>query len=168
VRRAVTALVTLWIAVAGCGGDDEGESRDNPPMAGTSEAQACPPEATQALETAKAQFAEHDFDGAFATLRPLRDCPQVEQRYEEYRPEAARITLQVARDRLREARGREDSPQPAVSIAANSVKYYPTAEAKRFLAQVEKELAEFKRIHGAKPDEEPGGPPPGAGSGGPP
>ena len=168
-RRSAALICALVLGLGGCGGDDDdGGSAGDPPEAGTSQAQACPPEVEQALAEAKAKFDEHDFDGAFATLRPLRDCPEVAERYEAYRPEAAKITLQVARDRLAEVHKRKDSPQPAVSIAKNSIKYYPTEEARRFLARVEKELAEFKRIHGAKPDEEPGGPPAGAGEGGPP
>lgn len=168
-RRAATVLSAIALGLSGCGGDGDDEpAGGDPPAAGTSEAQACPPEAEQALTTAKAMFDEHDFDGAFATLRPLRDCPRVEERIQDYRPRAAKITLKVAKDRFAEARRANDSPQPGVSIARNSLKYYPTPEARAFLKKAERALAAFKRKYGEKPDEEPGGPPAGAGSGGPP
>ena len=168
-RAAMVLSAVVALGLAACGGDDdEPTTASDPPAAGTSEAQACPPAVDGALETAEAMFAEHDFDGAFATLRPLRDCPRVEEQIQEYRPEAARITLGVAKKRFREARRINDSPQPGVSIARNSLKYYPTPEARAFLKKAERDLAAFKRKYGEKPDEEPGGPPAGAGSGGPP
>lgn len=166
--RSAALLTALALAFAGCGGNDDDEARDTTPAAGAPSAQACPPEVDKALEEAAFLFNEDDFDGTFATLRPFRDCERVERQYQEYRPQAAATTLKVARGRFADAKKRKDSPQPAVSIAKNSIKYFPTDEAKEFLAEAEAALAEFKRINGPKPDEEPGGPPAGAGEGGPP
>lgn len=166
--RSAALLTCLVLGLAGCGGDGENEARDGAPAAGTSEAQACPPQVDKALKDAAFLFNEDDFDGTFATLRPFRDCERVEAKYQEYRPKAAEITLKVAKDRFAEAKKTKDSPQSAVSISKNSLKYFPTPEAKEFLAEAEAALAEFKRINGPKPDEEPGGPPAGAGEGGPP
>lgn len=156
------------IAAAGCGGDDDsgGDGRERP-LAGTSEAQACPPETREALEAAQELMAAEDFDGTFARLRPLRDCPEVAERLDGHRRAAARRMLEIARARRREARDRDLSPQAAVAIATTSIRYHPTEEAERFLRRVKRELADFKRTHGPEPDDD-DGPPPGAGEGGPP
>ena len=164
------AAVLFVLGLAGCGGGEDNGS-DGPEGAATPAAQACPPQADEALRDAAVMVQSDDFDGAFATLKPYLDCPEVKERYEKYRPVAARRTLRVARARLDEALskpGPDNSPQAAVSIARVALRYYPTEEAKAFLRRAEAELAKFKAKYGPKPDEEPGGPPPGAGEGGPP
>ena len=164
------AALCVALSLAGCGGDDDDE--DGGPDSGSSPAaQTCPPRAEEALDDAAFAMKSDDFDGAFAMLKPYLDCPEVKRRYESYRPIAARTTLRVARRRLAEAiedPGPDNSPQAAVSLARNSLRYYPTAEARELLRRAEAELAEFKAKYGPRPDEEPGGPPEGAGEGGPP
>jgi hypothetical protein len=169
-HRLSLAAVIAAVAVAGCG-DDNDDSGNSPERAETPSAQACPPEAAQAQEDAAFMMKSDDFDGALATIKPFLDCPEVKQLETEYRATAAKTTLKIARKRLEEARksnSEEDSPQPAVSLARNSLRYKETAEAREFLAEAEAELATFKEKYGPKPDEEAGGPPPGAGDGGPP
>jgi hypothetical protein len=167
---ALTPLAAA-LAVGACGGDGAGGGGGGPDQAGTPAAQACSPQADQALKDAAFAMRSDDFDGALATIEPYLDCPKVERREQRYRVVAARTTLRIARERLAEATrtpGPDNSPQAAVSLARNSLRYHETPEARALLRRAQAALAAFKRRYGPKPDEEPGGPPPGAGDGGPP
>lgn len=169
-HRLTLAAAVAALALAGCGGDDNDEP-ETPERAETPSAQACPPQADQALEQADFAMKSDDFDTALARTKPYLECPEVAERDAEYRTIAARTTLKIARKRLAEANrrsGPDDSPQAAVSLARNSLRYKETAEARAFLEKAEAALAAFKEEYGPRPDEEAGGPPPGAGEGGPP
>ncbi|HEX2085098.1 MAG TPA: hypothetical protein VHF89_05405 [Solirubrobacteraceae bacterium] len=169
-HRSTLAALIAALAVAGCGGDDNDDD-SGPERAGTPAAQACPPQAEQAMEQAAFAMKSDDFDAALATLKPYLGCPEVKAREAEYRKTAARTSLRIARRHLATARrtaGPDNSPQAAVSLARNSLRYHETPEARAFLKEAETELARFKEKYGPRPDEEPGGPPPGAGEGGPP
>ena len=174
-RRTTTlAAVLAALALGACGGDDNGDGGDSPggpDSAGTPAAQACPPQADQALEDAEFAMKSDDFDGALAAIKPYLECPKVKEAEAGYRTIAARTTLRIARARLAEATrkpGPDNSPQAAVSLARNSLRYEETPEARAFLKKAEAQLAAFKEKYGPRPDEEPGGPPAGAGDGGPP
>lgn len=165
----LAALVSALLLVA-CG-EDDGGGGDGPDRAQTPSAQACPPEAEQALREADAAVAEDDFDGALATIKPYRDCPRVAEAESEYRDVAARTTLRIARKHLEtylENPNPDNSPQAALSLSRNSLRYKETPEARELYERAQRELAKFKERFGERPDEEPGGPPPGAGEGGPP
>ena len=165
-RPCTPAAVLVTFALAGCGGDnDDATNREAPERAETPAAQACPPQTDQILDDAAFRMSHDDFDGAFAVMDEVKEVET------DYRAIAARTTLRIARARLREAERANDndtSPQPAVSLARNSIRYKDTPEARAFLKKAEAALAAFKRKYGPRPDEEPGGPPPGAGEGGPP
>ncbi|MDQ3740941.1 MAG: hypothetical protein M3389_08365 [Actinomycetota bacterium] len=168
-RLTLTAAIAA-LALAGCGGGDDDEP-ESPERSETPAAQACPPQADQALEQADFAMKSDDFDTALARTKPYLECPKVRAAEEEYRDVAARTTLKIARKRLAEANaseGPDNSPQAAVSLARNSLRYKETPEARAFLQKAEAALAAFKEKYGPRPDEEPGGPPPGAGEGGPP
>ncbi|HEX8083706.1 MAG TPA: hypothetical protein VF529_05395 [Solirubrobacteraceae bacterium] len=167
--RRTASLVALLAALgpSACGGDDDGGG-SAPDRAETPAAQACPPETDQLLADAKQRMSHDDFDGAFAVMKRAADCPRVQERLVEYKERAAAKTLEIARRQLRNAHRRNDSPQAAVSLARNSLKYKETPQARAFYEKALRELNAFKRAHGEKPDEEPGGPPAGAGEGGPP
>lgn len=170
--RTSSLLAALLIALtlAACGGDSD-DGGDEPDRAETPSAQACPPEADQALDEAEVAMEGDDFDGALATIKPYLDCPKVEEAEARYRDTAARTTLRIARKHLRTALENpnpDNSPQAAVSLARNSLRYKETPEGRELFERAERELAKFKRRFGERPDEEPGGPPPGAGEGGPP
>ena len=168
--RSLSAAALAAVALAGCGGDDNDDG-GGPERAGTPASQACSPQADQALEDAAFAMKSDDFDAALATIKPYLECPKVKQRETRYRETAARTTLRIARRRLAEANstpGPDNSPQAAVSLARNSLRYKETPEAREFLQRAEAALAAFKEKYGPRPDEEPGGPPPGAGEGGPP
>ncbi|HEV3002135.1 MAG TPA: hypothetical protein VGW75_15445 [Solirubrobacteraceae bacterium] len=170
-HRLTLAAAIAALTLAGCGGDGGDDAGGGSGGAGTPAAQACSPQADQALKDAAFAMKSDDFDGALATIKPYLACPKVKQRETKYRSVAARKTLQIARKRLAEARrkgGPDNSPQPAVSLARNSLRYEETPEARAFLKRAEAALARFKAKYGPKPDEEAGGPPPGAGEGGPP
>jgi hypothetical protein len=167
-RRPVVCLALLaLLAAAGCGGggddDTKGPEQTPPPNA-----QTCPPETGAVLADAKERMTHDDFDGAFAVMKKAADCPRVQAKLAQYKPIAAKQTLKNARRQLASAHRRQDSPQAAVSLARNSLKYQDTPEARAVLAQALKELNAWKREHGPKPDEEATGPPAGAGEGGPP
>ncbi len=169
-RSSTLTAVAAAIALAACGGDDNGNG-DAPERAGTPAAQACSPQADQAVKDAQFAMKSDDFDAALATIKPYLECPKVKQREERFRVTAARTTLKIARKRLAEANstpGPDNSPQAAVSLARNSLRYRETPEARAFLQKAEAALARFKEKYGPRPDEEPGGPPAGAGDGGPP
>ena len=169
-KRYVAALAAALI-LAACGGGDDDDGGDAPERAGTPAAQSCPPQVDQAKKDAAFAMKSDDFDTALATLKPYLGCPEVKEIETQYREVAARTTLRIARARLREAEranNNDTSPQPAVSLARNSLRYKETPEARAFLKKAEAALAAFKRKYGPRPDEEPGGPPPGAGEGGPP
>lgn len=169
-RSSTLTAIAAALALAACGGDDN-DTGDGPDRAETPAAQACSPQADQAVKDAQFAMKSDDFDAALASIKPYLDCPRVKQREERFRETAARTTLQIARKRLDEALskpGPDNSPQAAVSLARNSLRYQETPEAQEFLEKAEAELAKFKEKYGPRPDEEPGGPPPGAGDGGPP
>ena len=170
--RTTSPLAALLAALvlAACGGDDN-DGGNGPDRSETPAAQACPPEADQALKDARFAMKSDDFDGALASIKPYLECPEVKTAETEFRDTAARTTLKIARKRLAEALGKsgpDNSPQAAVSLARNSIRYKETPEAVEVLKKAEAELAEFKEKYGPRPDEEPGGPPEGAGEGGPP
>jgi hypothetical protein len=172
VLRTPSLLAALLAALtlAACGGDDN-DGGDGPDRAENPAAQACPPEADQALEDARFAMKSDDFDAALAAIKPYGECPKVQQAETRFRDTAARTTLRIARARLAEAnrsKGPDNSPQAAVSLARNSLRYKETPEARAFLEKAEAALAAFKQKYGPRPDEEAGGPPPGAGEGGPP
>ena len=170
--RTTTLLAALLAAltIAACGGDDNDDG-NGPDRAETPSAQTCPPESAQALEDARFAMKSDDFDAALAAIKPYLECPEVKEAETEFRDTAARTTLRIARKHLRTATEKpspENSPQAAVSLARNSLRYKETPEGRELLEKAEAELAEFKEKYGPRPDEEPGGPPPGAGEGGPP
>lgn len=170
--RTLSPLAALLaaLALAACGGSDNDNGAD-PPRSETPSAQACPPEADQALADARFAMKSDDFDAALASVKPYLGCPEVKTAETQFRETAARTTLKIARKHLRtalEKPSNENSPQAAVSLARNSLRYKATPEARQFLERAEAELAKFKAKYGPRPDEEPGGPPPGAGEGGPP
>ena len=170
VRPSLLAALLAALALAGCGGDDSDDG-NGPDRAETPSAQTCPPEADQALKDARFAMKSDDFDGALASIKPYLECPKVKDAEAGFRDTAARTTLKIARKRLAEAMGKpgpDNSPQAAVSLARNSLRYKETPPAREFLARAERELATFKEKYGPRPDEEEGGPPPGAGEGGPP
>lgn len=168
-QTLVAALAALSLAACGGDGDDDGAGGAGGP--GTPAAQACSPQADEALEDAAFAMRSDDFDGALATIEPYLACPKVKRREARYRSIAARTTLRIARRHLAKATrdpSPENSPQAAVSLARNSLRYEDTPEARAVLEKARAELARFKAKYGPKPDEEAGGPPPGAGEGGPP
>jgi hypothetical protein len=174
VRRSAALLCALVLAVAGCGSDDDGgddkKAATTPERAETAAATACPPETDQVLAEAKFSMGHDDFDGAIAALDKVGDCPRAQKREAAYRVRAAAKTLELAKKQLKLARdrgGNNASPQPAVSLARNSIRYKDTPEARQFLAEARAALARFNRKYGPKPAED-GGPPQGAGEGGPP
>ena len=165
----LAVLLSVLLLVA-CG-DDGGGGDDGPDRATTPSAQACPPEAEQALRDAEAAVAEDDFDGALAAIRPYRDCPKVQEAEAGFRDVAAATTLRIARKHLQtylKNPNPDNSPQAAVSLSRNSLRYKETPEARELYERAQRELEKFKERFGERPDEEPGGPPPGAGEGGPP
>ena len=167
---SLLAALLAALTLAACGGDDNGGG-DGPDRAATPSAQACPPEADQALEEAEFAMKSDDFDAALAAIKPYLDCPKVKEAETAYRDTAAKTTLRIARKHLRTALedpSPENSPQAAVSLARNSLRYKETPEARELHERAQRELAKFKEKYGPRPDEEPGGPPPGAGEGGPP
>ena len=167
---SLLAALLAALAIAACGGDDN-DGGDGPDRAETPSAQACPPEAEQALRDAEAAVAEDDFDGALAAIRPYRDCPKVQEAEARFRDDAAATTLRIARKHLQtylENPNPDNSPQAAVSLSRNSLRYKETPEARELYERAQRELEKFKKRFGERPDEEPGGPPPGAGEGGPP
>jgi hypothetical protein len=164
-RRAATVAVLGLALAAGCGGDDdEPKSADRPPAA--TEERGGPPgrgaggggdqegveqptgDRARDYQRAKAAMAEDDFDSALALMRSVGDYRDAPQLVERYRDRAAATTLRIARKRLREVRARNDSPQPAVSLARNSLRYRETPEARAFLRRAQAELARFKRERG--------------------
>jgi acyl-CoA synthetase (NDP forming) len=164
------AAAVAALSAAGCGGDNDDDT-GGPDRAGTPAAQACSPKADQALKDAEFAMKSDDFDGALAMVKPHLECPRIKEREAQFRTRAARTTLRIARKHLATATrepGPENSPQAAVSLARNSLRYQETPEAQAFLKKAEAALAKFKEKYGPRPDEEPGGPPPGAGEGGPP
>jgi outer membrane PBP1 activator LpoA protein len=172
VLRTTNLLAALLAALvlAACGGDDN-DNDNGPDRAETPSAQTCPPEADQALKDAEFAMKSDDFDAALAAIKPYLDCPKVKQAETGFRDTAAKTTLRIARKHLETATKKpspENSPQAAVSLARNSLRYKETPEAQELLAKAEAELAQFKEKYGPRPDEEPGGPPAGAGDGGPP
>ncbi len=169
-KTSTLTLIAAAMTLGACGGDDN-DNGDGPDRAGTPAAQACSPQADQALKDAQFAMKSDDFDAALATLKPHLECPKVKQREEGFRATAARTTLRIARKHLKTALSKpsnENSPQAAVSLARNSLRYQETPEAREFLERAEAELAKFKEKYGPRPDEEAGGPPAGAGDGGPP
>ncbi|HEX8205646.1 MAG TPA: hypothetical protein VF587_06275 [Solirubrobacteraceae bacterium] len=169
--KTLLAALLAALALAACGGDDNDDGGNGPDRAETPSAQECPPQADQALEDAAFAMKSDDFDGALATIKPYLGCPKVKDAETGYRDTAARKTLQIAKKRLRQSQKnptKDNSPQPAVSLARNSLRYKETPEAQAFLKEAEAALADFKEKYGPKPDEETGGPPAGAGEGGPP
>jgi hypothetical protein len=156
----VAALVT--VALAGCGGDD-----DEPAGGRVSTAADKPPaDAAQLVARADEAMEHDDFDGALALLRKAGDYPPAQERLPRYSDTAAKTTLRIARERYQETIRRNEPPQPALSLARNSLKYKETPEARRFFALMQRRLKEFQAEHGEKPNEEPGGPPPQAGGDG--
>ena len=148
--------VLAALALSACGG---GSSDDGNPSGGAKpQGAACPPETNAILKDAKERMSHSDYDGAFAVMNRVGDCPRVQKKLAQYKPIAAKQTLDNAHKRLESAHRRHDSPQPAVALAKNSLKYQDTPEARAFLKKVEAELEAFKREHGPKPDEEQGGP----------
>lgn len=165
------AAAIAALSVAGCGGDNDNDDTGAPDRAGTPAAQACSPKADQAVKDADFAMKSDDFDAALAAVKPYLECPKVREREAEYRTVAARTSLRIARKHLATAnrtKGPDNSPQAAVSLARNSLRYKETPEGRAFLKKAEAALAAFKRKYGPRPDEEAGGPPPGAGEGGPP
>jgi hypothetical protein len=172
VLRTSSPLAALLaaLALAACGGDDN-DNDGGPDQAGTPAAAACSPQADQALKDARFAMKSDDFDAALASIKPYLECPKIKQNEERFRVTAARTTLKIARKRLAEANadpGPDNSPQAAVSLARNSLRYHETPEARALVERAEAALARFKAKYGPRPDEEPGGPPAGAGDGGPP
>lgn len=169
-RSSTLTAIAAALALAACGGDDN-DNGDGPERAETPAAQACSPQADQALKDAQVAMKSDDFDAALAAIKPHLGCQKVKQREEAFRATAARTTLRIARKHLDTALSKpspENSPQAAVSLARNSLRYQETPEAQDFLKKAEAELAKFKKKYGPRPDEEAGGPPAGAGDGGPP
>jgi hypothetical protein len=161
-RIAVVAALAA-VAFAGCGGDDE----QGPAGGRASTARAAPPaDAAELVARADEAMRHDDFDGALALLRRAGTFPDAEERLPRYRAIAARTTLRVARKRYAETVRTKQPPQPALSLARNSLKYRETAEARRFYVRMQRELKAFQRKHGVKPNEDPGGPPPQAGGNG--
>ena len=168
-RLTLTAAIAA-VALAGCGGDDNDDSGSQD-QGGAPAAQSCPPQADQALKDARFAMKSDDFDGALAAIKPYAECDKVQQAEAKFRETAARTTLKIARKRLNEALskpGPDNSPQAAVSLVRNSLRYKETPEALEFQKKAQAELDKFKEKYGPRPDEEEGGPPPGAGEGGPP
>jgi hypothetical protein len=159
------------LSVAGCGGDDNDDAASTgPARAETPAAQACPPQTDQILKDAAFRMSHDDFDGAFEVLGEVKDCPRVKDELVVFKARAAKKTLQIAKDQLAKAKrrgGNNASPQPAVSLARNSIRYKDTPEARAFLKVALAELDRFNAKYGPKPAED-GGPPAGAGDGGPP
>jgi hypothetical protein len=173
VLRTTTLLAALLAALtlAACGGDDNDDGGNGPDRAETPSAQTCPPEADQALADAEFAMKSDDFDAALAAIKPYLGCQRIKEAETEFRETAAKTTLRIAREHLRTAMEKpspENSPQSAVSLARNSLRYKETPEGREVFEKAEAELAKFKEKYGPRPDEEPGGPPPGAGEGGPP
>jgi hypothetical protein len=169
-RTSSLAALLAALVLAGCGGDDSDDG-NGPDRAETPSAQTCPPEADQALKDARFAMKSDDFDGALAAIKPYLECPKVKDAETGFRDTAAKTTLRIARKHLRTATekpSQENSPQAAVSLARNSLRYKETPEAREFLVEAEAALTKFKEKYGPRPDEEEGGPPPGAGEGGPP
>ena len=167
---SLLAALLAALTLAACGGDDN-DGGGGPDRAETPSAQACPPEADQALEEAEFAMKGDDFDAALATVKPYRDCPKIQEAEAGFRDVAAATTLRIARKHLQtyfKNPNPDNSPQAAVSLSRNSLRYEETPEARQFHERAKRELAEFKEKYGPRPDEEPGGPPPGAGEGGPP
>jgi hypothetical protein len=168
--KTLLAAFLATLLLAACGGDDN-DGDDGPDRAETPSAQTCPPEADQALKDARFSMKSDDFDAALASVKPYLGCAEVKEAETGFRDTAARTTLKIARRRLAEANrtsGPDNSPQAAVSLAKNSLRYKETPEAREFLVRAEAQLAAFKEKFGPRPDEEAGGPPEGAGEGGPP
>jgi len=171
-RPSTLAAVLAALTLAACGGDDDdGGAQTQPERAETPAAQACPPQTDRILEDAELRMASDDFDGAFAVMDEVKDCPRVQELLVEYKDRAAKKTLEIAKKQLQIAKrrgGNNASPQAAVSIARNSIKYKDTPEARAFLKKAEAELRKFKAKYGERPAEDDGGPPSDAGEGGPP
>jgi hypothetical protein len=169
-RTSLVAALAATLTLGACGGDDNDEP-SGPDQGGTPAAQTCPPQADEALKEAEFAMKSDDFDAALAAIKPYGSCDKVKQAEAEFRTTAARTTLRIARKRLDEALeqpGPDNSPQAAVSLSRNSLRYKETPEGRAFFQRAQRELAKFKAKYGPRPDEEPGGPPPGAGEGGPP
>ncbi len=160
------------LALGACGGDDNDDQPAGQDNGGSpASAQACPPQADEALGEARFAMKSDDFDAALAAIKPYAACEKIQREEAKFRTTAAKTTLEIARKRLDEALNKpspDNSPQAAVSLARNSLRYEETPEARAFFKRAEAELAKFKEKYGPRPDEEPGGPPPGAGEGGPP
>jgi hypothetical protein len=159
------------MALGACGGDDNDDDKAPADNGSAPAAQACSPQADQALKDARFAMKSDDFDAALASIKPYGECDKVKQAEAKFRTTAARTTLKIARKRLDEALSKpsnDNSPQAAVSLVRNSIRYKETPEALEFQKKAEAELAKFKKKYGPRPDEEPGGPPAGAGDGGPP
>ena len=130
------AALLAALALAACGGGDDTDNDNGPDRAETPSAQTCPPEADQALKDAEFAMKSDDFDAALASIKPYLDCPKVKEAETGFRDTAAKTTLRIAKKHLETATKKpspENSPQAAVSLARNSLRYKPTPEGETFL-----------------------------------